>query len=381
MTKVTGLPIRLCNARGIRVLSVAAQLSLALSATNCTTYASDRSAVRLPAISFDSLIENERIITLPQDSSKGAPAPLAGFTAGSRLVLLYGKSPSVRIFDASTGTLEVATGKPGDSPGDYRKPNGIAPWSNGGFVVYDDGRRRLTFRDSLGVLRSEVTVPEGSFSGLISEPLLGHITLAGTVYYAKGETRSSYLHQLDSLGHLVRSFGQRESDMSLWKTAFSTPFAQQLGDQIAFGSMGSNVLTYYNGRTGTTHAFDVATGWYERPVYPSDRMLTRGASKQSASDQVRKFAIQHRMMSGVFLLNNGRVLARFQGFDHAMHRFFYYALVDRAGHTRSITLPTRAHVLATRGDSVYWVSGGRDTPLHFGRGLISQGDSDALTLH
>jgi hypothetical protein len=115
----------------------------------------------------------------------------------------------------------------------------------------------------------------------------------------------------------------------------------------------------------------VAAGWYAPLEWPSDRLLERGATQQGAAKTLIAWTHSHRLMNGLFALSGGRVLARFQAFSPNGDRFFYYALTDAAGRQIAVTHPTRAQVLSTSGDTLYWIAGSGHQRSSFGSGIVA----------
>jgi hypothetical protein len=60
-------------------------------------------------------------------------------------------------------------------------------------------------------------------------------------------------------------------------------------------------------------------------------------------------------MNAVFPVGSDRLLVRYESLQPDGWDTYRYVMIDTAGRTLGISRMTRANVVATRGDSVFWV--------------------------
>lgn len=310
---------------------------------------------RVQPVAFAAIVRQLDRVALAASDTGAVATTVAALLTPTSLFVLDRKHADLRRYSRTSGALGGVVATAGDAPGQLRRPAAMAALDSGQFVVLDDGRRMLSFRDSLGALIREARLPDGSYTSVV--PLLAEhrIVVAGRVYYGPDSIRARDLHEFDHDGGYRASYGVRAEARSPWHKAFSAVLVADAGSELAIGTLASNRVRFVDRRRRTERSAAFAAGWFSVLEFPSDRLLQHGATQQSAAARVSVWTRQHRLLNGMFPLARDRMLVRFQAFDPSGARFFYYALADRTGATSAITRPTRANVLAARGDTLYWI--------------------------
>src|SRR5207237_407336 len=145
-------------------------------------------------------------------------------------------------------------------------------------------------------------------------------------------------------------------------------FVGQSGEFLVTGTMNSSRLRLLERTSHKEHWIDVAPGW-QRLDWPSDALLG-WANRQTAAKRMQDWSHQQRLMNGVFTVGGGRLLARFRGYASGGDEIFYYVLTDTAGRTLGISHATRARVVASASDTVFWVGGAAGQDYHFGVSVV-----------
>lgn len=341
---------------GIAAISLAISLSCAEAPP-----AAPRHVVE--PVAFQELAPELARTRLAEPDSVATATPVATLVESRRVFVLDRKHAELRRYTLASGALEGVVARAGDAPGQLRRPLAMAALDSGQFVVLDDGRHMLSFRDSLGRLIREARLPDGSYTSVVPLRADRRVVVAGRIFYGPDSVRGRDLHEFDFGGRRVASYGTRAEASSPWTKAFSAVLVADAGAELAIGTLASNRLRFIDRRSGAERSTTVAAGWYSALEFPSDRLLQRGATQQTASQRVTAWTRQHRLLNGVIPLAGDRMLVRFQAFDPSGTRFFYYALTDRTGADVAITRPTRVNILGARGDTLYWIAGaGRGTP-------------------
>jgi hypothetical protein len=185
--------------------------------------------------------------------------------------------------------------------------------------------------------------------------------MAGRVFGKAAATSSGDLHEFDLTGTHTRSYGTVPKPESRWEAAFVAEFAATADDEIITGAMNSSRLRFYTPRTNASHWMDIAPGW--QPIqWPSDGLLRRGTSQQSAAQRIVAWERTQRLLNGAFVLPGKRFLIRYLGFTPVGERLYYYVLADASGHTLATTHATRAYVFGVRADTLVWFRSSGSSP-------------------
>jgi hypothetical protein len=135
--------------------------------------------------------------------------------------------------------------------------------------------------------------------------------------------------------------------------------------------LASNELRLLDRATGQMRTFPVAEGWWQPIEWPSDRELRREANPQGVANRVTKWTRSHLLINGVFPLTGGRLIVRFATYDQNDERLYHYALADTTGRTFAVTQGTAARVVATAGDTLFWLTRKPTGAVDFGSGVAS----------
>ena len=363
-------------------------LVLLLAAAACGR---PESAKTLPVtlVPFDAIVAGAHAVPL-ESASASDPTALqttALVTAGEVVVVDEGRA-TVEAFRRDDGRHTRTIAEPGDRPGDLRHPRAIAPLDSGSYVILDTKRGVLSFRDSAGALRGETPVPPGFYSAMVPLRDRQRVLLAGEVYRAPQGARGRDLHEIDYGGTLVSSYGEAYEAKSKWEGTFTALSAAQIGTTIVTAMLSSNRVRLLDRTTGRARTVHVANGWYVPLDFPSDKDLKRVANPQGVADRVTKWAHAHLLANGIFALTRGRFVVRYQTFDEQGQRIYNYVLADTTGETSAVTRATTARVVATSGDTLFWLAPGQAGRTDFGLGVASAdvvahavGRADSMVLH
>jgi len=294
------------------------------------------------------------------------------------LVVLDRGAVDVRLFDLSGGRSLAAVGSAGDNPGQFRNPYLVATLDSGAFVVLDQGRRILSFRDSLGQLQKEVNLPPGMYSGMVADRAQHRLIVAGKPFGPRRAAFAGDLHEFDFNGRHIRSYGHLPKPTSDWASRFTAEFAAMYQGEVVTGLMNGSRLRFYDPRRGSERWVTVAPGW-QHLEWPSDGLLKRTASKSTVAERLTAWERQNVLMNGVFPLGRDRLLVRYQGFPEDGSRFYYYVLADTLGKALAITHATRVTVLGTKDDTIFWVPRPDARPQVLAVGIVKQADSTSDT--
>jgi hypothetical protein len=280
--------------------------------------------------------------------------PNGALLSGDQITVVDQGRPAVRVFRRGDGTLLRTIGTPGDGQGHVRRPSAIVAIDSGQFVVLDQGRRVLSFRDSAG--------------GVLREH---RVILAGETTPAVADARGLDLHEVNHLGKRVTSYAETTKPESQWHARFKSLYGTSVGATVITGTLSSNRLRFYDRETGRTRWISVADGWYGPIDWPSDRELRSAKTPESAAQQITAWGRKQRLMNGVFPLDGGRVLTRFLAFSETGERQYHYAIADTTGRTHLVTKATRAFVVGTAGDTLYWLARRQSGGMELGTGIAT----------
>lgn len=304
-------------------------------------------------VAFDSLFTNTFEHALVQTPSDSLAGPAGLLARRLTIVVADAKRGEVKEYDRGTGALIRIIGGPGDGAGDFRSPIGIAPMDSERFVVLDSKRRVLSVRDSSGKLVRETHVA-GYWNGIdVVDVIDGQrIVLAGRTDQGGPESaRRTQLHEFDVAGNLANSYRAVLETSRLWEATFSTVFLTHMGNSVISGSYNSNSIEIFDRASGKEHKFAVAAGWYQPLDWPSNST----SSGSNGANAVDAWARKQRLMSAVFALSPPRFLVRFDAYSPSGEKVYYYAIADTSGRTLGVTPATPAKIMATKGDTAFWI--------------------------
>jgi hypothetical protein len=309
----------------------------------------------IAVVPFDSMISAATTVALGSSPDDSLVRPSSALISKTEIVVVDPGRPDVRVFRRLDGSLARTIAAAGDEPGAVRRPSSVAALDSGRFVILDHGRHVLSFRDSLGAVVRETPMVPGFLNSMLSLPGEQRLVFAGDVLRPKGDAKGRDIHEISYDGQVVASYAKTARISSEWERRFKTLFATRVGSTIATGSVSSNRIRFVDRQTGKARSIEVASGWYQPLDWPADRELT-GGTAQSVAERVTAWGRKQRIMNGIFPLGGDRLLARFMAFDPTGERVYYYAVADTAGKTYAVTEATRSYVVATAGDTLYWLA-------------------------
>jgi hypothetical protein len=316
--------------------------------TACST---DHSTRAPSAVSFNGMFDQTHVVPLASPLGHSLGPTSDALVTDSEIALLDGPSSDLKVFSRRDGSLARIVGRAGSDSGDFRNPAAIAPFDSGRYVVYDQRRRVISLRDSLGQLISESPSLRGSFTGLIALPEQHRVVLTGHTFNQNGDTRDVDLHEYDFNGKRLASYAATAKSTSEVEANFGTLVATRIGSDIVTGSLSSNRLRLYDRATKHEKWVAIAPDWYRPLEFPAHV----AAVQKSPANSAMSWMHTQPFLNGVFALGGGRLLVRFQAFTSLQDKAFYYAVADTSGRTLAISQATRARVVATRADTVFWI--------------------------
>lgn len=351
--------------RGLVLAAVCALLQIGGGACRGS---GDGPADRLPSAQrFDEMLRPVSSTTL--EGSKDSTGQIVdAVVMAKKLIVVDERRAEVRIYDRATGGLIKIAGRPGTDIGDFRSPFAAAELDSGRFVVYDARRNLMSFRDSAGDPIRDVRLPHGYFGGFTVLPREQRVLLTGNVMDVVRDVKGADVHEFDFSGNHIRSYGVPPAPHSDWERRFAAEFVGQSGPFLVTGVMNSSRLRLLERTSNKERWIEIAPGW-QRLDWPSDALLG-WTNRQTAAKRIRDWSHQQRLMTGVFAVGMGRLLTRFRGYTSDGDELFYYVLADTAGRTLGISHATRANVVASVGDSVFWISGAAGRDYHFGVSVV-----------
>jgi hypothetical protein len=328
----------------------------------------NRSAEHLPAAQrFDEMLRPLSSTAL--EGSKDSTGQIAGaLVTAKKLIVLDMRRAELRMYDRATGRLIKVAGRPGADLGDLRYPFSAAELDSGRLVVYDAKRNLMSFRDSVGDPIRDVRLPQGYYGGFAVFPREQRVLLTGDVHEPLRDVKGKDVHEFDFSGNHVSSYGTPAAPHSDWERRFGAEFVAQTGPFLVTGVMNSSRLRLLERTSHRERWIDVAPGW-QRLDWPSDALLG-WANRQVVGRRIQDWSRQQRLMNGVFPVGGGRLLVRFHGYASGGDDLFYYVLTDTAGATLGISHATRANVVASASDTVFWIGGAAGRDYRFGVSIV-----------
>lgn len=130
-------------------------------------------------VSIDSLFPLANTVTLRALPDDPGEYPSALTVTRDRVVITDARQALVRLFDRRSGARIHSFGRPGDGPGDLRRPVGLQASSGGDTIfVLDSGRSIVAACDTTGKMIRELRL-EGVWSDFVSMHNDGGMMVAG----------------------------------------------------------------------------------------------------------------------------------------------------------------------------------------------------------
>jgi hypothetical protein len=291
---------------------------------------------------------------------------VGGAARGGNLFVVDAGRSEMRQYASKSGAYKATSARPGSGEGALRQPALVVAGDSGQFIIYDARRNVASFRSATGELVRDVSLPRGYYGGFAVLPAERKLLLSGQLENGNESAKGHDVHEFDFDGNYVRSFGEPAKAKSDWALRFSAVNLATSPTTIVSGAMNASRLRLLDRASERQTWIEVAPGW-NRIEWPNDRMLG-GADRSVIARRVRDFGRTHRLMTGVFILGEGRLLARFRSFDKDGYESYNYVVTDRSGKTLAITGPTPMRVISASSDTVSWVINGRES--RFGQSVV-----------
>lgn len=307
---------------------------------------------KVPVVGFDQLfrrVDSVMLVT-PAEEAIGVASGLV--VLPTAIILSDITRGNLKVFSRQ-GRLLKTIGKPGDGPGEFRRPMAIIQDGRGRLVVFDQKRSVLSTRDTAGTLLEERVVA-GTWDGLAALPGSDHVLLIGA-RVTKGREQGvggehRILHDVDSAGTIGTSYHPFKWPSDPLQSTFSHFFAASVGDLLVTGSFTTNRVFLVNRRTGKESSALVGGPWYREPAW--SRRLPAG---QSPGQRVNLWAQQQILLVGLFGIDGGIFLAQFRSYTKEGDALYHYVLADTAGVSRVSTHPTPMRIVHVDGVTAYGI--------------------------
>lgn len=355
--------------------SVTTALRVAVPAAVCGFIAASGGAPRRPAaepqndalvVGIDSLFPSRLRVTLQALLDDPADYPSALTVTRDRVVIADARQALIRIFDRRSGVRIRNFGRPGDGPGDLRRPVGLQSRADTIFIL-DGGRSIVAAYDTTGKMIREQRF-EGAWSDFVSRHNDGEMLVAGLrrgdIDAAGNIDEPSIVHEMMPDGGVRRSHSTLPQVKHPWAGAFRQFFAADLGSAIVSGSMASPSVTVFDKRSGRQSRTTIVAPWLHEIAWPATLEMQR-LPGSSTIDRLNRWYREQVLLVRVFAVSDTAYVAEFQAFDKDAERRFAYVLADTAGRSLAATTQSRVRVLATAGDTLFCIRVDEDGTLTF----------------
>lgn len=281
-------------------------------------------------------------------------------TWGDGLALVDGMQGNVKTFDRD-GVLIRTVGRPGDGPGEFRRPVDAVVLEDGALVVLDARHQRLSRFDATGTHERDMAVG-GHFvsdveriEGADGDELLA-VAYQDDVLVTRGEWGNG-VHILDQTGRYQNTIARVEEPMPPRSKSFSAVSMAIHGRCVAVARVYSDTVHLYDpwatgcGGSGKLHGAPLVMGGpgYYAPAWPdAGRMLT-------SADDAMKWSQAQMWLMDVFA-NWDIVIAELVTTDATERVLYYqYVVADGSGRVRAATEASEQRIVGMEGDTVYTV--------------------------
>lgn len=317
-------------------------------------------------VSIDSLLPLATKLALQALPNDPADYPSALTMTRDRVVIADARQALLRVFDRRSGARIRSFGRPGDGPGDLRRPVGLQSGADTIFIL-DGGRPIVATYDTTGKMIRELRL-EGVWSDFVSMHNDGAMIVAGLrrgdIDAAGNIDEPSIVHEMMPDGRVRRSHSTLPQVKHPWAGAFRQFIAADLGTAIVSGSMASPSVTVFDKRSGRQSRTTILAPWLHEIAWPATLAMQR-LPGSSAIDRMNRWFREQVLLVRVFAVSDTGYVAEFQGFDKDAERRFAYLLADTAGRSLVATTQSRVRVLASAADTLFCIRVDEDGTLTF----------------
>lgn len=306
---------------------------------------------KVPVVGFDQLFRrvDSVLLVTPPEEAIGMASGLV--VLPTTFVLSDVTRGNLKVF-SKQGILLKTIGKPGDGPGEFRRPMSLIQDGRGRLVVLDQKRSMLSLRDTSGALLEERVVA-GTWDGLTALPGSDQLLLIGARVRKGKETgvggEHMALHMVDSTGTIATSYHSFKWPSDPLQATFTHHFAAAVGEHLVGAAFVSNQVYLIDRRTGKETTMSVGGPWYRPPNW------SKQPAGQSAGQRVMLWARQQILLVGLFGIDGGTFLAQFRSFTADGDELYQYVLADTAGVSLVSTSPTRMRIITVNGGTAYGI--------------------------
>lgn len=280
-----------------------------------------------------------------QDDPIGRVAGLA-FMDG-QIVVADRFQSNLKVF-ASDGRRLRAIGRPGDGPGEFRRPVSVT-LAGDELVVVDDRRASMIFFDRTGTYGRTVALP-----GLAHGPAvrLGRRSQFAIPFSLRtaGDYGPTALFAVDTTGAIVDTLGRIRPPGNPMEGSALYLRAAASDSVLAWTVNTSNEVHFTSLGTGRTWSARVAAANYRPPQWP-ERPLGVG-------DSALQWLRSQTWVAGIHALDAERFIVRFStgGEGRLGLHSHYYAVVSASGETLAVTEPTDVEIVAAENGRAFGIT-------------------------
>ncbi|MBD0318918.1 MAG: 6-bladed beta-propeller [Gemmatimonadetes bacterium] len=264
-------------------------------------------------------------LTPAADDPIGEPSAIVAWRGGFAVV--DEMQGNVKTFDHS-GRFTGALGRPGDGPGEFRRPFAAVPLPDGRLAVLDRSPARVSYFDSKGAYIESWRFPGGAPGGMRLAPDGRGLVISGQLESERDAgtgSRPFGVHLFSLAGAHLRSFHRIPAPVVPQETSFWTTSLAIVGGTAISGQYSRNTVRGYDLRTGREWSVAVGGSFYRRPEW------ARAQEVRQLRDAAR-FHDSGMWLAGLVAVDCARFMARFVTKQNGQRRFQYavYGIDGRA---------------------------------------------------
>lgn len=314
-------------------------VGLILSLGGCTTEQGTAAPARATLVPFEKVFVLERRFPLrvPADSPIGLPGPLVVWD--DRLALLDQLQANVRVFTFD-GQQTMTIGRPGDGPGEFRRPLSAAVVS-GDLAVLDANRSAVSFFNRSGAYVGGWEAPLVQPRSLSATPDGKGVLLAARMLGPRQKADSSNapfaLHIVSRGGERLESFGVVPRPSHRYERNFNPVSAAIVGSVVVSVSNASNQVEHYDLTQRRSWVRSLGSPLYQGPDWPERAFSGQGGEQL----QLTKWANRQTWSLGILPVDSTRYVVVFSRYDpRTDDRSLYYAVAGLGETPTVTTLPS-----------------------------------------
>ncbi|HET7583677.1 MAG TPA: 6-bladed beta-propeller [Gemmatimonadaceae bacterium] len=283
---------------------------------------------------FDSVFTVSSWTDLLPDSADPIGEARAVAEWNGLIALADGIEGNVKIF-RNDGRLAETIGRPGNGPGEFKRPNALLPLPDGSLGVYDFSRQTFTIFARDGTYRRAVAVP-GAILGRVSlVDSSGTLLMPGRYFDLPPDSVRTPMHVVDSAGNRLHSFGMLPPIIHRGEGSFELPSGLLVGNVWVWAARTGNQIRFLDRTSGRTWSVPACDEVY-KPI-DWEPMAHAAAASSETSNWMR----QQMWLTDLIPVDTAHFLVTFTRWNVGPTAAqYWYALTDVTGHTIWCAGPT-----------------------------------------